>query len=153
MSILKFPKVLLSLMLILPWFSLPLLGKRDVKKYLPAALCISLVVRIVHFIAKRKNWWHWEEKLHPKLSGEFPLMWGPYLIGSMWILKLTYGRFVQFLLLNLFVDSLFTFVLVDFFKKRGIVSLVRLKKWGLALIFFIDSLLLYGFQYIKDKGK
>ncbi|WP_225985302.1 hypothetical protein [Priestia endophytica] len=80
-------------------------------------------------------------------------MWGPYLIGSMWILKLTYGRFVQFLLLNLFVDSLFTFVLVDFFKKRGIVSLVRLKKWGLALIFFIDSLLLYGFQYVKDKGK
>ncbi|WP_225985304.1 hypothetical protein [Priestia endophytica] len=65
MSILKFPKVLLSLMLILPWFSLPLLGKRAVKRYLPAALFISLVVRIVHFIAKRKNWWHWEEKLHP----------------------------------------------------------------------------------------
>lgn len=151
MKILKYPKVLLLLVMVLPWFSLPLLGKDAVKRYLPAGLFISMVVKIVHLIAKKKKWWWWYENLHPKLPGGFPLISGPYLIGSMWILKLTYGKFLRFIIVNLVVDSIFTFVLVDWLKKSGIASLVRLKKLQLSLIFFVNSLFLYGFQFINEK--
>ena len=92
------------------------------------------------------------EKLHPKLTGEFPLIWGPFLVGSIWILKLTYGKFFIYMILNLVIDSLFTYPFISFAKnKLGILSLVRLKKYQLSLLFLFKSLLLYGFQYVKEK--
>ncbi len=153
MKFLKYSKALLLLMMILPWFTVLMLGKSSFKRYLPASLFIVFVVRIVNFIAKKRKWWWWYETLHPKVSGVIPFMWGPFLIGSMWILKFTYGKFVRYMLLNLVVDGAFTYGLVYYLQKFGIASLVRLKKINLLLIFFVESLLLYGFQYFKEMTK
>lgn len=49
------------------------------------------------------------------------------------------------------MDSLFTYVFVNYLTKSGIASLVRIKKIHLSLILFIEALLLYGFQYVKEK--
>ncbi|PGY03285.1 hypothetical protein COE25_29855 [Bacillus sp. AFS031507] len=49
------------------------------------------------------------------------------------------------------VDSIFTYVLVDWLRRLGIASLVRMKKIHVSLIFLIESLLLYGFQFFKEK--
>lgn len=151
MKLMKNSKVFLLLIMILPWFSLPLLGKNTIKRYFATSIFISVVVSIVHFIAKKRKWWWWYVKLHPKLPGGFSFVIGPYLIGSLWILKFTYGKFLRYIILNLIIDSIFTFIIVDWLKKLGIASLVRLKKYQLSIIFFIDSLLLYGFQFIKEK--
>lgn len=93
MKFMKYSKSLLVLMMILPWFSVPLLGKGDFKRFLPAGLFISLIVRIVNYIAKKRKWWY--ETLHPKISGVIPFMLGSFLIGSLWILKWTYGNFLD----------------------------------------------------------
>lgn len=147
----KYSKLLLLIMFILPWFSLPLLGKKSAKRFFPAGIFISLVVTFESIFAKKRKWWCWYESLHPKLQGGFPLTWGPFLIGSMWILKLTYGKLFIYLITNLVVDTLFTYPFVMFLKKQGIASLVQLKKYQLSILFFIKSLLLYGFQYVKEK--
>jgi hypothetical protein len=110
-----------------------------------------MVVRIVNFIAKKRKWWWWYQTLHPKLSGVIPFIWGPFFIGSLWILKLSYGKFFRYMLLNLTIDSAFTYGLVYYLQKYGIASLVRLKKINLLLIFSLEALLLYGFQYFKEK--
>ncbi|MEH7385564.1 hypothetical protein V7147_09170 [Bacillus sp. JJ1521] len=150
----KYNKMLLILMLIISWLSLLLMGKNSVKRFLPAGVFMALFTRWENVVAKKRTWWWWYEKLHPKLPGSFPFVWGPFMIGSMWILKLTYGNFFRYLILNLIVDSIFTFVLVDkWLTKWGIASLVRMKKIQLSLLLFIDSLLLYGFQYLIEKGK
>lgn len=151
MKLFKYSKSLLLLMMILPWFTVPLMGKEAFKRFLPAGLFISLIVRIVNFIAKKRKWWWWYQTLHPKISGVFPFIWGPFLIGSMWILKLTYGKFFRYMLLNLAIDGAFTYGLVYYLQKLGIASLVRLKKINLLLIFTVEALLLYGFQIIKDR--
>jgi hypothetical protein len=151
MKIMKYSKLIFVLMMILPWFSLPLLGKDAFKRFLPAGLFISLVVRVVNFIAKRRKWWWWYEKLHPEVSGVIPFIVGPFLVGSMWILKLTYGKFFRFMLLNLIIDSMFTYILVNWLKKFGVASLVRLRKIQLLYIFMVEALLLYGFQFLKEK--
>jgi hypothetical protein len=57
MKFIKYSKSMLLLMIILPWFTVPLLGKNSFKRFLPAGLFISLVVRIVNFIAKKRKWW------------------------------------------------------------------------------------------------
>ncbi|GKU82938.1 hypothetical protein [Niallia sp. NCCP-28] len=149
--IMKHSKLLLVLMMILSWFSVPLLGKGVFKRFLPASLFMSLIVRIVNYIAKKQKWWWWYETLHPRLSGVIPFMLGPFLVGSLWILKWTYSKFFRYMILNLIVDSMFTYVLVYYLQKLGIASLVRMKKIGLMYVFTILALLLYSFQFVKEK--
>lgn len=147
----KKSKLLLLLLFILPWLTLPLLRKNDLKRFLPAGIFISLVVWAESIYARKNKWWWFYETLHPKLTGEFPLIWGPFLIGSMWILKLTYGRFLLYTVLNIIVDAFFTYPFIELCRKAGIGSLVRLKKYQLSILFFIKSLLMYGFQTIREK--
>jgi hypothetical protein len=151
MKFMKYSKLIYILMMILPWLSLPMLSKESFKRFLPAGIFISIVVRIVNLIAKKRKWWWWYETLHPRLSGVIPFIVGPFFIGSMWILKLTYGKFVRYMILNLAIDSVFTYGLVYYLQKFGVASLVRLKKINLLLIFTIEALLLYGFQFLKEK--
>ncbi|MBM7603743.1 hypothetical protein JOC75_001716 [Metabacillus crassostreae] len=147
----KYPKIILTLMMIVPWFSLAFFGKKAFKRFLPASLFISLVVKIECYIAKKRKWWWFYEELHPKLSRETPLIIGPFFVGSLWILKLTYGKFKEFIVFNLLIDSFFTYYLMNVFQKLGLGSLVRLKRLNLSLLFLIKSLLLYAFQYVKDR--
>ncbi|QQZ07719.1 hypothetical protein [Heyndrickxia vini] len=142
----------LLLMMILPWFSVPMLGKDAFKRYLPSCIFISFVVLIVNSIAKKRRWWRWYEVLSPKVTWVFPFTWGPFLVGSFWILKWTYGNFFRYMLLNLIVDGAFTYGLMYYLQKFKIFSLVRMKKFQLMYVFMVDALLLYGFQFLKEKG-
>ncbi|MCY8231752.1 hypothetical protein [Priestia endophytica] len=151
MKFMKYSKALLLLMIILPWFSVSLLGKDAFKRFLPAGLFISLVVHIVNFIAKKRRWWWWFEAISPKVTWVIPFTWGPFLVGSMWILKWTYGKFFHYILLNLIIDGAFTYGLVYYFQKFGMFSLVRMKKIQLMYVFMVDALLLYCFQFFKEK--
>ncbi|MCM3160036.1 hypothetical protein [Metabacillus litoralis] len=149
---LKYSRLLLFLMMILPWFSLPVIDKKSFKRFYPASLFISIIVWLESFIAKKRRWWWFYERIHPKIRGETPLIWGPFFIGSLWIMKFTYGKFYLYLLINLLVDSFFSFRLVNWFQKLGISSLVRMNRLQLLFVFQFKALLLYGFQFIKEKG-
>jgi hypothetical protein len=138
------------MMMILPWFTIPWLGKSAFKRYLPAGLFISLMVRIINIIAKKRKWWWWYETLHPKLSGVVPFIWGPFLVGSVWILKWTYGKFFRYMILNSIVDSMFTYIIVHYLTKLGIASLVRMKKIQLMYVFTVFAILLYIFQFLRE---
>ncbi|MEH7494987.1 hypothetical protein [Neobacillus niacini] len=151
MKKLKVAKALLPAMLVLSWLTIPLLGKKAIKRYLPASFLMAIVVWLEGKLAKKRKWWWYYVKIHPKLTGGFPLIWGPFLIGSIWILRFTYGKFKWYVLLNLVVDTIFTYKFVDMLKDLGIASLVRLKKYQLSILFFVKSLLLYGFQVIREK--
>lgn len=151
MGTLRRPKIILIIMLIFPWITLPLLGKETIKRFFLAALFISLVVRVESIVARKRKWWWFFEKIHPNLSGEFPLIWGPFFIGSMWILKFTYGKLITYIITNLTIDTLFTYPLISILKKQGVGSLVRLKKYQLSILFFFKSLILYAFQFLREK--
>ncbi|MGD6845605.1 hypothetical protein ACQCVH_24270 [Bacillus infantis] len=147
----KAAKVLLPAMMVLSWLTIPLLGKKAIKRYLPASIMMAIIVSLESILARKRKWWRYYVKIHPKLPGGFPLTWGPFLIGSIWILRLTYGRFKWYLLLNLAVDTVFTYKFVNLLKGLRVASLVRLKKYQLSILFFVKSLLLYGFQMIREK--
>jgi hypothetical protein len=151
MKNLKIVKPILLGMLGLSWLSIPLLGGKAIKRFLPASVLMSILVAFEMKLAKKRRWWWFFTKIHPKFSGGFPLTWGPFLVGSIWILRFTYGKFVWYVLLNLIIDTFFSYKFVDILKGLGIASLVRLKKYQLSILFFIKSLLLYGFQMIQEK--
>lgn len=140
-------------MALLPFLSLPLLGKQTIKRFLPGSLFISLFVFGESFVARKRVWWWFYKSLHPKLLGIVPMIVGPFFVGSLWTLKLSYGKFLRYFVLNLFTDSIFTYVLVDWFKRIGYLSLVRMKKYQLSLLFLFKTMLLYGFQFLVDKSR
>ncbi|MED3574189.1 hypothetical protein [Cytobacillus praedii] len=147
----RYSKLLLILMMILSWITIPFVGKASIKRFLPAALFMAFIVRVVNFIAKKRKWWWWYEKIHHSVSGSFPFVWGSFFVGSLWVLKFTYGNFMKFMGLNLAVDSIFTYVIEPYLQKFGIASLVRMKKIQLMYVFTVLAFLLYGFQLVKEK--
>lgn len=118
----KFLKLYLVGMVLGSWLSFPFLGKQTIKRFLPAALVISLFVFGENLVARRRVWW-WFYKI-----GITPLIAGPFFVGTMWILKFTYGTFFRYIAVNLLVHLFFVNVIVDWFKRIGYASIVRLKK-------------------------
>jgi hypothetical protein len=147
----KYSKWLLAGMMILPWIAVPLLDRNSIKRFLPATLFICLFVRLESILARKRRWWWFYEKLHPRLMGVTPFILGPFFVGTLWILRLTYGKFLLYMVSNHIVHLIFVYPLVTWLKQSGILSLVRLKRLQLLLIFTFKAVLLYGFQYLKEK--
>ncbi|WP_100407462.1 hypothetical protein [Bacillus solitudinis] len=139
------------LMTILPWLTVPFLGVKVLRRFLPASIFISLYLIAEGRFAEKKKWWWFPINVKPNMLGELPLIIGPFLVGALWILKFTYGKFNLYLLINIIVDSLFTYLGMDLFKKIGYATLVRLSKFQLSIVFLIKTFLLYGFQVIYER--
>ncbi|MCM3244063.1 hypothetical protein M3598_15025 [Cytobacillus oceanisediminis] len=139
-------KLYLVLIILLSWLTVPFIGKRDFKRFYPAAIFMCLYVLIEGFIAEKNKWWTIKERLHPKLSGELPLILGPFFAGSIWILKLTYGRPLLYILLNTVVDAFFAYPFYTWFKKIGIWKLLRFSQLKLFMLFLMKSIFMYVFH-------
>jgi hypothetical protein len=146
----KYSRFLLLLMMIIPWFSLPFLGKKTIKRFLPAAIFISFIVKLENYIAYRRRWW-WFSRLHPKIKGDTSFIVGPFLFSTLWIMKCTYGRLFIYILVNGILHFVFAYPELNMLKRFGIVSLVRINPFQYVLILFTRAMLLYSFQYIKEK--
>lgn len=143
-------KSLFITILIAPWLTLPLLGRNAFKKYLPAAIFISTFVKAIDMYGERKKWWLFYKGI-PPLNSMNSLIFGPYFVTSLWMLKLTYGKFPLYLIVNIVLHISFIFLggvkLVSHFK---IFTLERLTKFQYFAINFLRALLLYGFQNVND---
>ncbi|NHC40497.1 hypothetical protein G6549_10985 [Bacillus sp. MM2020_1] len=144
-------KMILLLIMILPWLSMPFIGKRNVKRFYPGALFICVWVFVESMIANKRVWWRFYEKLTPKGTGEMPLIIGPFFVGSLWILKYTFGNIIRYFFVNLIFDVLFIYPGLFVLKKLGIASLIRLKSYQLLTIFMSKAMIMYGFQSLANK--
>lgn len=147
----KIQRIVNIAMVLLAWSTIPLLGFHNIRRFLPSALIIVLLEGIHVQIGKRRKWWIFYNKPKSYLFGEFAFNIGPFLAGSMWILKWTYGNFKQYMFLNAIVNAFFAFILVNLMKKLKVVKLVRLNNFQFFLYFFFKAPLLYGLQYLVDK--
>lgn len=138
--------------LILPWLSVPFLGKKALKKHLPAAIFISVFTKILDTFGEKKRWWRFYKGIPPLDSMNF-FNFGPYIVTSLWILKMTYGKFFLYLISNNILHFFFNLIglkLVDYFK---IFTLVRLTKIKYFFINLMRALLLYGFQIMWEQNR
>lgn len=149
----KHNKMFLLVLTLVPWLSVPMLGKRNFKRFLPAAFFIVVWISVESIMAKKRVWWRFYEKLIPNTMGELPFLLGPFMIGSIWILKFTFGNFFRYLIVNLVTDFLFVFPGIYVLKRMGIVSLVRMKQYQMGILFMVKSVLMYGFQFMVEKTR
>jgi hypothetical protein len=140
---------LLAGLLIIPWLTLPLLGRHAYKKYLPAAIFICIFTKILDEFGRRKKWWKFYKGI-PLLHSMDLLNLGPYFITSLWMLKFTYGKFYLYLISNTILHIVFIFFGLKYVKRFRILSLENLSKLQYLAIDFLRALLLYAFQTIRD---
>jgi hypothetical protein len=139
--------------ILIPWLTLLFIGKRSIKRYSFAGIFIVIFEIINHLYGHKRNWWKFYDKRKSFIRDELPFSIGPYLPLSMWLLKISYGNFKKFVVLNLISDGLFAFVIIDVLKKLKIISLGRLNHVQFFIYLHFKAYLLYGFQYLYEKLK
>ncbi|WP_227936409.1 hypothetical protein [Alkalihalobacillus deserti] len=139
--------------ILLTWSTLPFLEIRNIKRFLPASFLIFLIEFITTLIGKKRKWWVFYNKPKAVFFGEFPYLIGPFFVGSLWILKWTYGNFKQFILLNAIVNAFFASPVARFAKKIKHYKLVRLNEFQFFLYYFPKAFLMYWFQYLIENKK
>lgn len=136
-----------------PWITLLLIGKRDFKRYSLSGIVIVVFEIINHLIGHKRSWWKFYDKPKNFLKDELPFSIGPYMPLSMWLLKLSFGNFKKFLFLNVIADGIFAFLIMDVLKKMKIIRLNRLSRSQFFLYIHYKAYILYAVQYLYEKAR
>ncbi|WP_069187940.1 hypothetical protein [Sporosarcina globispora] len=144
-------KNLLSLgMLLIPWFSVPLLGKVSFVRFLPVTTFVNLFMSILSIFAIKNKWW----KNKGTLFGSpinLPYMLGIFFVGTLWIFKLTYGKFVKYLLLNIVMDYILAFPFAKLATKVGVFEFKKMRPIVFFYLSVFLAVIIYGYQYIVEQ--
>ncbi len=140
-------------LLILPWLTVPFLGRSSFKKYVPSAIFICTVTAALDLFGERKKWWRFYKGMSYVKSMNF-FNWGPYFVSSFWMLKMTYGKFPLYIISNTILHICFIYLGgLTLLNRYKIASLVKLTKFQYLVIDFIRAIMLYGFQCITNNTK
>jgi hypothetical protein len=138
-------------MVLLSWLTLPLVGKRSLRRFFPATLFTILLTCFDIQIGKKRRWWSFYNKPKSTVSNELPFLIGPMLVMSLFSLKWTYGNFKKFIALNALFQAIFVFPLTRLFTKFKLFKLVWFNEFQFFLYFFYKAFFLYGVQYLYEK--
>ncbi|MBS4174516.1 hypothetical protein [Bacillus sp. FJAT-49736] len=137
--------------LILPWLTVPFMGKRNFLRFLPVASFVNLILSVFSLISYRKKWWITNNPLSPGPI-DFTYILGPYFVATLWIFRLTYGKFFKYLTTNAVLDLINAYPMPYIGKKLGVVKFIKMKHtiWYFINVFL--AIVIYGFQYIVEKS-
>lgn len=102
---------------------------------------------------EKRRWWVFYNKPNSYKFNEFPFNLGPFIFISLWTLKLAYGNFKKYLLINAIVNALFAFPFSSLAKNIKYYSLVRFNHAQFFMYFFVKAPLLYFLQYYFENRK
>ncbi|MBB3111582.1 hypothetical protein FHS18_003650 [Paenibacillus phyllosphaerae] len=85
---------------------------------------------------------------------DIPLVYGTFLVGTIWILHFTYGRLLLYTLVNLAIDGIFAFGMSKFIERLQLID-IRMSTWQLYLLMVGSAGLLNLFQmwYANDEAE
>jgi hypothetical protein len=65
-------KKYILLMSILPWLSVPFIGTKSIKRFLPGTLFMCSFLFAEGILAEKRKWWWFPTHVKPNAVGEFP---------------------------------------------------------------------------------
>lgn len=112
-------QVILWSLLIVPWLSLFFMRKEDIKRWMPAALFTIVTSTIITDAGVALKMWVINENVF-FLNEMVPVVYGPFPVLTLWILKFTYGRFWLYALTQIIASAFFNLILQPWLGRRGI---------------------------------
>ncbi|MUK90643.1 hypothetical protein GMD78_20010 [Ornithinibacillus sp. L9] len=145
-------QILLWLMIIIPWISLLFIKKHSLKRFMPVAIFASLLVTIVFEMGYVFEWWIVQEKIVPwGHITSFPLTYGVFIAGTIWIFHFTFNKsFFIYILSNAIVDAIYAFVGLNILIYFGIYELNNMGHFGIFVIMVILAVIIYFYQKWQD---
>ncbi|MFP3847154.1 hypothetical protein U5N57_24630, partial [Priestia filamentosa] len=69
-------------MIIIPWLTVPFMGKKSFLRFLPVASFINLFLSLLSLKANKRKWWMNKNPLSPG-SVDFSYILGPYYVATL----------------------------------------------------------------------
>ncbi|MGW9103736.1 hypothetical protein ACWGPZ_32140 [Priestia megaterium] len=143
-------KITLWMVLIVPWFTLFLLKKEDIKRFMPVAIFASTLMILYNLIAHNQKHWIIKVNILPWLKPSFSSgVLGAFLVVTIWIFYFTYGRFWVYLMTNIVLDFMFAVFPIHYLfqEKLKIYQLVNITPWERFGLFVALSIVIYGYHF------
>lgn len=138
-------QIILWSLIIVPWLTLFLIKKEDLRRFMPVALFAALTSVMMHDIGLTLNWWVTKETAYP-LHSLLPQYFGAFPVGVIWIFKYTYDRFWVYMASNVAFDFFAAYALIPFLTFRNTFSLIGCSKLQLFVQFLVHAVILYCYQ-------
>ncbi len=138
-------QVLTWLMFIAPWFTLFLMRKEDLKRFMPVALFTAILSAIISDMGYTFGLWTIGEKIYP-FSYLSPHLFGPLLVITLWVFKFTYGRFWLYMITNTILDIGFNFLFLGYFLPARGILFMNVHPIRTLPITLIHAAIAYGYQ-------
>lgn len=146
-------KILLWTILIAPWFTLFLIKKESIKRFMPAALCASYLMIIYNVVANNQKHWVINDTIIPWLKPLFVSgVFGAFPVITLWVFHFTYGKFWKYLITNIIIDFMFAIFPLHYLFQEvlNIYKLVTITPWKRFLLFVFFSLIIYVYYKWQD---
>ncbi len=104
-------QIILWSMLIVPWLSLLLMKKEDLKSFMPVTLFAIVTGLLIDDIAGTLNLFIVRQTVFP-LSHIIPYTLSLFPIATIWVFRFTYDRFWLYIITNLVLDLFFNFLII-----------------------------------------
>ena len=137
------------ILLIGPWFLLPLFDIERVKRFFPVAFFAVLILTIVFQLAEKYNWWVIRENLF-FLTNITPFVYGSFLVGTVLIFYFSYPSFTVYMILNVIFDLFQAFVMHPIFIWAGIYEAHNINSIGLFFLMTFIAVIIYLYQKWQD---
>jgi hypothetical protein len=122
------------------------------KRFMPVAILGSLLVTIVFELGYIYNWWKIQAELAPwDEITSVPLVYGVFLVGTIWIFHFTFDRkFWVYMLVNILTDGFYSFLALNILVRLGIYKLVNMGNFGIFLMMTFIAVIIYTYQKWQD---
>ncbi|MEY8748461.1 hypothetical protein AB9M62_56270 [Bacillales bacterium AN1005] len=139
-------------MVTISWMSLYFIGIKNIKRFLPATIIIGIIEILHAKVGKDRKWWVFYNKPNTYVVDELPFNTGPFIFITMWTLKIAYGNFKKFMLINALIHAFFAFPYTFAAKKLKYYTLVRFNNIQFFIYFLMKAPLLYLLQYLVERS-
>ncbi|WP_438444189.1 hypothetical protein [Gorillibacterium sp. sgz5001074] len=117
-------QTMLWALLVVPWASLFLLRMDTVRRYMPVALCMTIIHTLAYQAAYHYGWW---DETSSSLFGwdkivPIPWVYGAYLAIVIWVFHFTFGKLWLYLMVNILLDGVFMYLVYPIWQRMGLVS-------------------------------
>ncbi|MGG7620547.1 hypothetical protein [Bacillus coreaensis] len=147
------PNTIRIIQLVLPWITIVFLPKKSFRQYFPVSIFASFLVTGMCLLAIPYKWWSVKGGWRAKVLNDWSFILGPFIVGTLWIFYFTFGNFKKYFVVNLFMDSLFSFPLSYLFQRLKLFKLVNFRPKHIFITFISFSLIIYGFELLLKRIK
>lgn len=138
------------ILFILPWLSLFFIGGSHLRRFMPVALFVTVINTLLYQAAYHYNWWRESGLFEWDKVSSIHWVYSAYLVATIWIFRFTYGKFWVYLVVNMILDGVYSFLWYPIQRRLDMAS-GEMPNFTSYLLMIGVSLIIYLYQVWQEK--